>query len=147
MSQRRIPIIIILYLMLAGCSDDPGRSKAIQISHSIDSIRYKLDLPPLSGNLALESYGLDAAIWENQKDSFPKLWTKSVFWDSAGVNLERNYFYKSENERLQVYFIPRELKGIDTIGLCHFYQASLADSGTFLIKEQSDSILRSWKLK
>ena len=146
MKARDYAIISLLVGMIA-CKEDVYKTKAIEISHSIDSLRPKLDLPPITDNLELESYGMDAAIWENSKGSFPKLLTKSVFWDSSGIYEERNYFYKSDTERLQVYYIFKPLKGIDTLGICRFYQKSLSDSGIFFKRDQSDSLLKNWHLK
>jgi hypothetical protein len=137
---------LLALLLIVACKEDAAKIKAIKISHSIDSLRTSLGLPPLSKKLELESYGMDAAIWENKKDTFPKLWTKCVFWDSVDIYEERNYFYNSDTERLQVYFIFKKVKGIDTIGICRVYQKNLSDSGIFLLKEQSDSILRKWHL-
>ena len=121
--------------------------KAIEMSHSVDSLRIKYDLPLIPNNFILEDYGLDVALWANTSKHFPKYWAKNIYWDSLGVFLERNYYYNSDTERLQVYFIYRQPKDIDTFGVCHVYQKNLSDSGAFLSKRQADSILKKWGLK
>ena len=117
------------------------------MSHSVDSLRARYDLPLIPSNFILEDYGVDVALWSTTKREFPKYWTKNIYWDSIGVFLERNYYYKSDTERLQVYCIYRQPKDIDTFGVCHVYEKNLGDTGTFLPQLQADSILREWGLK
>jgi hypothetical protein len=42
----------------------------------------------------------------------------------------------------------RRLEGIDTIGICHYYQKSWLDtaSGNFINEQQADSLLFKWGL-
>jgi len=134
-------------LCLSHCKQSPYKQTAIQMSHSVDSLRARYDLPLIPSNFILEDYGVDVALWSTTKREFPKYWTKNIYWDSIGVFLERNYYYKSDTERLQVYCIYRQPKDIDTFGVCHVYEKNLGDTGTFLPQLQADSILREWGLK
>ncbi len=147
MKGKRRYLYLILVLLLTNCVDSPYKTRAIEMSHSVDSLRINYDLPLIPENFILEDYGLDVALWSTKTKQFPKYWTKNIYWDSLGVFLERNYFYKSDTERMQVYCIYRQPKDIDTFGVCHFYQKNLTDSGTFLHKRQADSILNNWGLK
>ena len=140
-------LYFLLILLLTNCADTSEKKKVIAISHKDDSSRIKYGLPLLPDSFVLADYGLDYVSWINMNDSFPKYWTKNIFWDSAGVYMERNYFYKSDTERIQIYCFFRVPKGIDTFGVCHVYQKNLADSGIFLSKIQADSALTKWGLK
>ena len=119
-----------------------------------DSLRKSIGLPPIKGNLTLHNFGFeclgpytDCAMFINSDTTLkPRFERKNVYWDSAGINLERNYFIGPHNETLQIYYGYKKFSDWTHIGFG--YAFILPDKGKVdsFTKTQADSVLSSWKI-
>lgn len=152
-SKIKKGIIFILLAFVFGCSNENATQQNIidKYGYGMDSVRKRLGLPLMTKSLSNIETGLDFIVFEaDQPYAYPCQVTKTVGWDSAGVYLERNYFYKSDSERLIISYWFKPTIGIDPHdfekGLFHWYENSPTDTVGRIQKIQADSILRSWHL-
>lgn len=142
--------VFMVALSLVRCTGNMTKDNVVfKYGHGMDSIRKNLGLPLLSKSLVNSEYGTDFIVFETRKPySYPSQVTKTVFWDSAGVYLERNFFYKSDTEKLIISYWFKSTAGanLDTMGLLHYYSRGKTDTGRGISKVVSDSILGSWGL-
>jgi len=150
--RNKMVAVLLLAFFLAACTFKRSEEEIVinKYGYGLDSLRRSLGLPVISPNHRVANRGTDFLIFENtDPNHFPCYITKCIFWDSISVYEERNYFYKTDSERLVIYYLFKKVKGMDTIGRCNLYERNLRDvkdTGIFLLQPQSDSVLRSWKL-
>lgn len=149
MTKRKSVCLVVLYcLFLFSCGKGLVEKRIYrEYGRNMDSLRILHNLPIMDSQFYISNYGLDFAFFENREgDKYPAYVSKSVFWDSIGVYLERNYFYRSNSERLQIYCFFRKVEGIDTAGTCYWYENGKNNVSLFLTKVQSDSLLHEWNI-
>ncbi len=144
----RVRVFILFLFFVSGCNQrESDRIEELKLlSHSIDSLRDSLKLPSIPKDFELERGGMDFVVWKAAENNYPRFDVKSIFWDSSGIYLERNFFYKTPEERLQIYCYFRKVRGIDTTGVCYWYEKSSADTGRFISPSEARVLLSLWGL-
>jgi|GEM_PF-6217003 len=149
-------LVIILSFSLVSCKQQRKNTSSIEtFGVGYDSIRKAIGLPVISGNLQLNDSGnscldpyTDCAMFVNQDTTTkPRFDRKDIYWDSAGISLERNYFIGPHNEVLQIYYGYKKFSDWTRLGFGYSFRNQdklKLDSPT---KSKVDSILLSWKIR
>ena len=85
-------LIVVYSLVLFSCREGLVEKGIHQkYGRSLDSLRILYRLPLTDSQFYVSDYGQDFVFFESrEKDKYPAYVSKSVFWDSLGVYLERN---------------------------------------------------------
>lgn len=146
---RKLSILLLTSAFLS-CGNSNGELKQLisEYGYGQDSIRKEYGLPLMSSDFQVNQYGMDFVSFQPAGDKrYYGYVAKSVFWDKEGVYLERNFFYNSPTERLQIYCFYRRISGIDTVGVCHWYQNNNDSISQMVTKHVADSLLTKWKIR
>lgn len=149
-------LLLLVGLFCYSCSEHSATTPQIEkYGLGWDSVRRTIGLPLIKGNLALRSYAFecldpytDCAMFTNEDTNIkPRFERKNVYWDSAGINLERNYFIGPHNEVLQIYYGYKKFSDWTHIGFGYGFILPGKGRVDAFGKKQADSVLLSWKIQ
>lgn len=141
--------------LLFSCSEKiPSTPQVDKYGTGWDNARREIGLPRIKDHLVLSSFGFecldpytDCATFINPDTSKKPLFAKkNIYWDSAGINLERNYFVGKNGEVLQIYYGYKKFSDWTHIGFGYGFRTSANVIIDSFKKEQADSVLAAWKI-
>lgn len=155
--MKKLPALpVFVIILFTSCTNatkiNPQVSK---YGEGWDSVRTRIGLPTVKNNLVLHNFAFecldpytDCAMFTNPDTSLkPRFARKNIYWDSAGISLERNYFVGPRNEVLQVYFGYKKFSDWTHIGFGYGFIVPGAGATKSFSKQQADSVLLSWNLQ
>jgi hypothetical protein len=158
MTLKYIPAALVagILLFVNGCIKHkatlPSREASPDFyknTYDMDPERKKLGLPLLDNKLVFASWTNQSETNEpfshadfmaSDKITIPRLDLKAIFWDTAGIVFERNYFTGPSNEKLQLIYGYRITGSWNCLG----FDCNFMNDTTKFTKEEVDSILRRW---
>ena len=153
--MRKLLLSFTIAVIFLSCSERRQTTPQIEkYGLGSDSLRKSIGLPTIKGNLVLHNFGFeclgpytDCAMFINPDTTLKtRFERKNVYWDSAGINLERNYFIGPHNETLQIYYAYKKFSDWTHIGFGYSFKLPGKGPVDSFTKKHADSVLSSWKI-